>query len=344
MAKIKSPRATFNFCEPQSRWDDRFNTFKKTTMKNIQYIAFLLSSFLLLNCGGENFFDSIVEVEIPPHEANLAVTAHLTNLDELFSLVFVTRTIGVLDDQAAEPITDAQVELYSDGQLLQTYEYIELFQNIDRNGDTIIRDAYFVENPVPLVASQTYELRVSSPIYGEVMATQALPQPTPIISVTYEEDGVADIFDDFGGIRADEITINFQDEATEKNYYLAEVFPCYLNPDVEDCLVTSPYLVPVDPATEVGVKGSSLLLSDATFNGKAHELKIATKIETDNLKRIEVILYNISEDRYLHELSLVNYQDNEDNPFAEPVIVHENITNGNGIFTLSSGSVFTIEF
>jgi len=313
-------------------------------MRNIKYILFILSSFLLFNCGGENFFDSIVEVEVPAHESNLAMTAHLSNLEVLFSLVHVTRTIGILDNQDAEPIKDAKVELYSDGQLFQAYEYRELFKETNQNGDTIIRDVYIRREPEPLMIGKTYELRVSSPTYGEIMATQSLLPPTPINSGTYEENGISGIFEDIDtngneDDRAEEIAIKFQDLAGEKNYYAVQTIGIYENSNEE--YVEPFYLTPVDPSTEEGL--NSLILSDAAFDGKEYELKMAAFGETEGLKRIEVILYSITEDRYLYELSLINYEENDGNPFAEPVIIHENVTNGNGIFTLSSGSIFSIE-
>lgn len=312
-------------------------------MQNIKYIFFTLSSFLLFNCGGENFFDSIVEVEVPPHESNLAITAHLTNLDEV-SFVHVTRTVGILDNQDAEPIKDAKVELHSDGQLLQTYEYVELYQEPGQNGNNQIRDLYITEASAPLIINKIYELRVSSPTYGELLATQPLIRPTAIISGTYEENGISGIFEDIEtngseDDRAEEIAIKFQDVAGEKNYYAVQAIGFYDNQGEE--FGTPFYLSPVDPATEEGL--NALILSDATFDGKEYELKMAAYGETEGLKRIEVILFSITEDRYLYELSLMNYEENDGNPFAEPVIIHENVTNGNGIFTLSSGSVFSIE-
>lgn len=315
-------------------------------MQNIKYITYILSSFLLLSCG-ESFFDSIVEVEVPEHASNLAITAHLSNLDEV-SLVHVTRTIGILDNQNAEPIEDARVELYSDGQLIQTYQYRQFLKYINFEGDTLTVDGYVNREPKILAPNKTYELRVSTPTFGEIIATQSLLNPTEIIAGTYEENGISGIFEDFEtngneDDRAEEIAIKFQDTAGKKNYYAVQAIGFYDDPSASGNKEFGEafYLTPVDPSTEEGT--NALILTDATFDGKEYELKMAAYGETEGLKRIEVILYSITEDRYLYETTLLNYQENDGNPFAEPVIIHENVSQGNGIFTMSSGSVYTIE-
>lgn len=309
-------------------------------MKNIKYITYILSSFLLLSCG-ENFFDSIVEVEVPVHEPNLAVTAHLSNLDEV-SIVHVTNTVGILDNNNAAPITDAKVELYGDGQLVQTYKYMELYEEPSQNGNQI-RDLYLVEDSAPLEVSKNYELKVSTPTYGEIAATQILTASTPILSAIFEEEGIVDEFGD----RTDEVAIKFQDKAGKKNYYLVEVAGYYegnISPTEKFMYINHAYLSPADPISEEGGSGN-LIFSDATFDGKEYELKMAAfGLEKENsLKEVIVTLYAISEDRYLYEKSLLSYQENDGNPFAEPVIIHENVSQGNGIFTMSAGDVFTIE-
>lgn len=320
-------------------------------MKNIKYILYILSSFLIMSCG-ENFFDSIVEVEVPTHESNLAVTAHLNNLDEV-SLVHVTHTVGILDNNNAGAITDAKVELYGDGQLVQTYEYVELYQTNAGNGQTVTRDIYVVEESKNFEVNTNYELRVSSPTYGEITATQTLLTPTKILSGTYEEDGISGIFgeeiseDEEGNEvsdRAEEIAIKFQDKAGEKNYYAVQAVGFYdaETPTGMEEYGEKFYLTPVDPATEEGL--GALIFSDATFDGKEYEFKMAAFFaQTEGLKRVEVILYTITEDRYLYEKTLINYENNDGNPFAEPVIIHENVSQGNGIFTMSAADVFTIE-
>ena len=195
-----------------------------------------------------------------------------SNLDEI-SVVHVTQTLGILDDQVASPITDATVELYSEGTLIQSYVYTELYEEPGDNGTTITRDLYIVREPKTLDLNKTYELKVATPTFGEIVATQPLLTPIKIIEGTFEEDGISGLFEDFdtGGNgdkeRAEEIAIKFQDKAGEKNYYAIQAVGFYdalPNPSGITEYGDALYLTPVDPATEDGL--SSLILSDATFD------------------------------------------------------------------------------
>ena len=89
---------------------------------------------------------------------------------------------------------------------------------------------------------------------------------------------------------------------------------------------------------------NSLYLTDASFDGEKYTTRISVQLieagwytieDATNLApvKISVHLSSISKDRYLFEKTLFTYRENEDNPFAEPVVVHENIEGGSGIFT-----------
>lgn len=305
-------------------------------MQKIKYIIYLITPFLLVNCG-ENFFDSIVEVEVPAHEPNLAITAHLSTIDEI-GIVHVTQTLGILDNQEIPSINDATVELYNNGALFQTYQYFE-GEPGSFGGTNDPQDFYIAENPKPLSPNATYELRVSTPKFGDVSATQQLAAPTKIISATYEKEGIGDGF----GERGDKVTLKFKDQGGEKNYYAVQGIGIYEYETgngvetYEDNL----YLSPIDPSAEE--VSNSLVLTDVNFDGKEYELTMVSYNYDNGLKEIKLVLYTITEDRYLYEKTFNQYQENDGNPFAEPVIIHENISDGNGIFTMSAGDLYSIE-
>lgn len=307
-------------------------------MQKIKYISFAVISFLLVSCG-ENFFDSIVEVEVPAHESNLAITAHLSNIDEV-GIVHVTQTVGILDNQEIPTIKDAMVELYNNGTLFQTYNYFVLEEEPDVFGNNNSpKEFYIAENPKPLSPNTTYELRVSTPTFGSITATQHLAQTTEIINATFEKEGIGDGF----GERGDKITIKFQDPAGEKNYYAVQAFGTYEYETGNgiETYENNLYVAPIDPSAEE--VSNSLVLTDTNFDGKEYELTLVSYNYSDGLKEVQIVLYTITEDRYLYEKTFSQYQDNDGNPFAEPVIIHENISDGNGIFTMNAGDIFKIE-
>jgi hypothetical protein len=50
----------------------------------------------------------------------------------------------------------------------------------------------------------------------------------------------------------------------------------------------------------------------------------------------------ITEDQYLYAVSLQRQLDAEDFPLSEPVVVHNNVKNGIGVFCLYNEQLFTI--
>lgn len=299
-------------------------------MKLIYYIPFIFFG-LLITSYRKDFFESEVEIALPTHIPELVVAANLSNLDEV-SALHLTSTVGIFESQDAQPITDAQVALYEDGQLLQTYNH-KVYED-DVNKDNL----YVVENPQALTVGKTYELRISAPNYESVTATQVLKNTTPIISAVYEENTVVYSAED--GIQGRELSIKFKDTPNEKNYYaISARFKESDNTNSAGKL--QGFLFPLGPIVEEGT--TTLLLSDATFNGKEYDLKMGLFNNFENVEEIEIILYTITEDRYLYEKSLTSYNSGSNNPFAEPVVIHGNVIQGKGIFTMSAGSTFTVK-
>jgi len=306
-------------------------------MQNIKYFSYIISAFLLISCG-EDFFDSVTEIEIPEHEPQLVLRAEFNaTYLEFSNLVELRHTLGILDSTEFEEINDAKIELYEDGLLKSTFEnhYASWYRGEIDN----------------LEAGKTYTLKASSPTFGSVEASQEVPSKVQVIAATYEADGAVDRYGD----RGDEVTIQFQDFAEEQNYYKIEILATYAfeGPDtsfvVDNFLVN--YLSPVDPLLD---DLNQLYLTDVSFDGEIYTTRVslnlmeAGSIEYAGAKnlaaeKITALLTSISKDEYLFEKTLSAYQDNEGNPFAEPVVVHENIDGGSGIFTLSVSDGFLID-
>jgi hypothetical protein len=84
-----------------------------------------------------------------------------------------------------------------------------------------------------------------------------------------------------------------------------------------------------------------MYLKDVNFRGKTKNISIfvANGSIGDNPPPSQFSWYfridNISENGYKYEKTQPLYDENEGNPFAEPVQVFTNVNNGNGIFKLS---------
>ena len=296
-------------------------------MKITKFLVLALILVLSSNCS-EDFFDQVVEVEVPEHTPSLAVTCFIADSDSVLR-VFVSNTLGILDNSSFSEIPDATVELYKDGDLLYTLPYRD-------------ENFYELQDITPLgISNATYTLRVSAPGYDPVEATQQMPQPVPIQNVTFEADGALTI----DGDRADAIDIEWNDPANIENYY-AVTGNVSLRVDTFEFPDNNIFLESSDPLAESVDDRSGVIVRDATFDGRNTEFAIYTynmpDYELYEEVILEITLRSISRDRYLFEKSVSAYRDSRDNPFAEPVIVHSNFTNGAGIFALDASSTYEL--
>lgn len=305
-------------------------------MRTIKLFSYILIPFLLTSCG-EDFFDSITEVEIPKHEPQLVVRANFNATYPIFSnLVELRHSLGILDSTEFDEVKDAVVILYEDGVLKNTFEQYD--------------KAWYRGEITELIAGKAYTLKANSPTYGSIEVTQQLPNQVPIIAATYEADGAVDRYGD----RGDEVTIQFKDPSGEKNYYSLYISATYPFEGPDTSFVIAKYYVYVSPVDPLLEDLNDLYLTDASFDGEMYTTRISIQlmeagtIDIEGAKnlaaeKIIIGLTSISKDKYLFEKTLSAYQNNEDNPFAEPVVIHENVEGGSGIFTLSVTDEFPVD-
>jgi len=292
-------------------------------MKRFQYLFYLLL-LTFLGCG-ENFFEQVVEVDLPDHEPALAVTANFSDVDTTL-VVYVSNSVGVLEPDQPVIVEDATVEFFKNGQLLYDFDY-------NANG------LYGVVSIEPLGSDQAnYELKVSAPDFNQVSSTQSMPQPVPIIDAVFEEDGAVTP----DGERAHGISVTFIDPGGAENYYSISALARVIDSGFEYTQMV--YLESFNPIIEEGEE--ILVFSDATFDGREITLNFYTYDDyPDDLESLEldINLISISDDRYYFEKSLNIFNNSNGNPFVEPVVVHNNIENGHGIFTTESRSLFVLK-
>ena len=134
-------------------------------MKVYQYI-FLLSLLTIFSCD-EDFFEQVVEVDIPEHTPALAVSANFSDVDTTLA-VYVSNSVGVLEPDQPVIIEDAFVEVYKDGALLYELDY-------NTNG------LYGITNIDPIGSGgATYELKVTTHGFNDVSSTQNMPRLKPL--------------------------------------------------------------------------------------------------------------------------------------------------------------------
>ena len=288
-------------------------------MKSYSFSIISLIALFFTSCS-EDFFEQTVTIDVPEHTPQLAVTSKMTAGDTAV-WVYVTHSQGILENGQAKPIEDATVELYKDGQLMETLPFqAERF--------------YAKALASPLLADGAeYQLKISAAGFDPVEAVQQMPSPVPITSAKYEAEGALDV----DGERVDEISIEFQDPADEENFYELSVIV------FADQWSDKVYLHQLDPIAED--LGNSQFLKDNSFGGKKYTWRAGfypRNFQPGSDAKILIQLYSVSRDKYFYERSVYLSQDANDNPFAEPVIIHGNMEGGKGIFSLSARSAIVI--
>lgn len=301
---------------------------------------FLLSIIvtLLSACNGD-FFETQLDLPTPKHTPTLAVSAFLSKRDT-FTKVYVGNTVSIFsENNSTNPgnITDAKVRLYEEGNLLFNYQ---------EEGDGFY---FHSNNDVFLTSGKSYELQVEHSDYTTATATQVLPTTVPLSNLS-----VIDINRPNSSSNK-EISFTINDPSDVENFYeltlLKYTYAQCLDEEGEEIYsfeVTDNVYIDNNEdisiqESEQGYKGG-ILYSDALFNGQNKEFKIPfhnyesyTNPDCAIFNQEEhyiLIWKNVTKDYYLYSKSLYIKSTNGDNPFAEPVSVYSNFTNGIGAFCL----------
>ena len=296
-------------------------------MKNILFLIIGFSLLALQSCD-EDAFSHVVKIDIPVHQSALAIASHMNAGSDSIS-VFVSNSLGIIEKKEYDTIKDAKVELYRDN------EFLAALDNYDTTNLV-----YWKKAPNLIIeGNHTYRLEVSAPGYESVKAEQTMPSKVEITKLKFTENGTLN--DE--GMKADELLIEIDDPAGEENYYTIEADIVLSKERIEQGGSYSLNFYSSDPLIEYGY-----LLKDATFDGKKYTIRYFDyKYDDFKLKpgdKIVVTLRSITKDKYLFHKTRGIYDDSQGNPFTEPVLIHENIEKGHGIFTLSNVSVKMIEF
>lgn len=290
-------------------------------MKYIYILGLLGLSISLSNCDADSF-SQVVEIKIPTHEPALSVRA-LFNQGDTVLTILLADSKGILDSDNFETQQQATIQLFENDQLMSDFSFDN---NLSR---------FVMKTPLGFGQEEaTYRLEIMSPDFTPVSAIQQLPKSVPIITGKYTPQGTFSS----EGDRVDAIEIEFQDPVGEENYYAIRGVQQFIFFEEQDTIYyeSDIYIESNDPLVSFG-SGQLLLLSDAAFNGKTYKVLLYSYngLQDQGLK---MQLLSVSRDAYLYHRSLSNYYDAVDNPFAEPVNVHQNIENGYGIFGLAGVS------
>lgn len=275
-----------------------------------------------------------IVLDIPPQPVKLVVNG-LVRTSTVFR-VTVSKTTGVLDTISPQGslVTNALVYLYENNVVKDTLVY------------NATSGAYVVKANTRAVSGNTYLLKASAPGFTAVEGTTTTPYTTPIQSITRRMN----VRKDAGGNFLDEVKITFMDNPAAINYYMFRVrqpqFRGGGNVSYNNiyCMHSTDHDIEGresgEPTEFESCINDEFFLKDINFNGKVKEVVLFIQhtdlepvlLSGNRFVKPIVELHSITEDQYKYRKSLNTYRGAEDNPFAEPVLVHGNIKNGYGVF------------
>lgn len=321
---------------------------------NNKQLHIMVLAFAILGLISMPACENVVTIDLDSGDPQLVAFCLLKNGES--PRVHVTHTVGATVGGVIAPVSDASVLINTPNQSISNFVYSETdiaTWSDEFNGNTVIDGIYHldIDATVAWQSGQDYNIQISAPGYETITANTNFPTLVPIENIdTSWYNGKFDIFsdvDDTGYYFKVDITIS--DPPNEKNYYtlVAKSQGDYGN----DKLPISGNDIKLGQYEYVGKK---IYFNDNLFDGETVTLSFL--VDAALLAYYEDPYYPIGDERALSiRLRMPNKdwfdyqytrnrQANVSGPFSEPIIVHNNIEGGYGIFAAEESYFETIIF
>lgn len=269
------------------------------------------------------------QFQLGDFEPRLVVISNFSTLNEI--RVLVSKSRSPLDNGPTEYITNANVEIWESGHLLEQLSLSE------------VRDAkapfYTSELIKPRVGVE-YTIKVSAKNFKSVTATSRIPQRVNLDSVKIEK--LVTLADSPGFVNYQfDLAIYFVDPRLERNFYHVNVFQknvVTLKDGVEQIEEIKKLSFSSDINTNYIVANydGGFLIEDKPIDGGSIRIPIPISIRmpanVSSIDEMIVELRSVSEEYYLFHSTVSRQQNNSDQPFSDPVVLYNNIRNGQGVF------------
>lgn len=284
-------------------------------MKKLIYILFSIS-VLVSSC------ESDAEVDIPFEPVKLVLHTFLDpELDTNF--IYLSKSDPIFDKNSSffdELLIDNGIVKISNGTNEITLRY-----------DNVEKAYYFRKNELDIDFNKTYNISASAinqtiNVSVKTLDSNSIRINDITIDSTIQDDGF------LGSYKVYKIRFNFNDPASEENYYRISLTPTYIYFDggfTEYEYSTNDIY-------------SDILISDAGKNGSTINIyneydSYNSGFQSFNYVAFKVYVTKIDEDSYKYYKSLQNYTG--DDPFSEPTLIYTNVPNGLGL--VGSKQVFS---
>jgi Domain of unknown function (DUF4249) len=286
--------------------------------------AMLAAGMLLVCCEKD------LKLTVPSLGPRLVVNAVLQT--NQFFAIDISRSLDIADTAGSLLVKDATVQLFRHGQLLETLPY----QPADKK---------YVSALNRVQAGMEYTIVARHPSFPEARATATATTTPPLIAFTRRRQAR---YTAGSNTPLDDLAFRFADQSGQKDYYLVRFGGYYLSYSV--CLYSADISAEnpgnnFDPfADQQCLSSKRLIFKDDKFDGREKEYTVSVPginlepyLNPSTLNR-QLPYYEfarISEDFYKYLRSILTFENtNNSGPFAEPVTIHTNVSNGLGIFAL----------
>ncbi|MDX2069615.1 MAG: DUF4249 domain-containing protein [Haliscomenobacter sp.] len=269
------------------------------------------------------------QLPLENYTPSLVVISNFNTLDGI--QVQVSKSQSPLDNGPTEYINYATVEIWESGLLLE-----KLSLNDTREAKTPF---YTSELLKPRVGVD-YTVKVSAKGFRTVTATSRIPERVNLDSVKIEKLSSAP--DDPGYVRYSfDLSIYFTDPRLERNFYHVNVFQ-------KNVVVQKDGIEQVEQIKKLSFSSvintnyivanydGGFLIEDKPIDGNSIRIPVPISIRmpagVPNLDEMIVELRSVSEEYYLFHSTVSRQQNNSDQPFSDPVVLFNNIRNGQGVF------------
>lgn len=284
-----------------------------------------------------------LDINIPREEQQIIVQSNFSENNAL--RVVVLKTEEFKSDIYSQLVRNALVRVFDGDTFLET---LKLISEIDGE---LIDPYYESENFKPQVGV-AYTIEVKVPDFEAVYATSAIPVAADVGEISFSNDSETIQ----GGLKSVhfEIGVPFDDPIGVENYYhiifIQELTDYRINPLLdppndtirESTSLIDPENMVIEPANEdvpmiEFTDRRSFLIKDEFFDGDQISIPFSGSfIYNPNkhlLEPFKIEFRTVTRDYYLYHESFAKNSRTGNDPFSGPVVIHNNITGGGGLFS-----------
>jgi hypothetical protein len=275
-----------------------------------------------------------VDINIADPGPKLVLICNFTE-DNFFKVQISKTQAALSSNTVTEYIGNATVEIWQGNQLKETLSLVT-----PPNGDP----PYYTSSRFQPQIGIEYTIKAKADGFPLVQAMNSIPAPVPIVEQSVRDLQIIPTSKTGENNYNYTVVLRFLDPMDQENYYHLNFYQKINNYKVVlgDTIISSTDVktLALSPDAsnnfQVASFNGGLLLEDKPFNGRGVTLTFPVSITVDTkqaiLGNLDIELRSVSKEYYLYLSSISRQQSNPNVPYAEPVILFNNIKNGQGIF------------